>query len=85
MVNVYHYIVICTLLAPHLCSLRSPKNPDAEADMGVHEFVYAIMPHAGVCVCVCVFVCVYMCIRTYEWPTDDFRTLARGFCGAGCS
>jgi alpha-mannosidase len=27
--------------------LRSPKSPDPEADMGTHEFSYALMPHAG--------------------------------------
>ena len=27
--------------------LRSPKNPDPNADMGHHRFAYAIMPHAG--------------------------------------
>jgi len=27
--------------------LRSPKSPDPEADMGQHEFAYAILPHAG--------------------------------------
>jgi alpha-mannosidase len=27
--------------------LRSPKSPDPEADMGLHEFAYALVPHAG--------------------------------------
>ncbi|XP_005089580.1 alpha-mannosidase 2C1 [Aplysia californica] len=27
--------------------LRSPKNPDPQADIGVHRFSYAIMPHFG--------------------------------------
>ena len=27
--------------------LRATKSPDAQADMGRHEFAYAIMPHAG--------------------------------------
>lgn len=27
--------------------LRSPKYPDPQADMGRHEFAYAIMPHRG--------------------------------------
>jgi alpha-mannosidase len=27
--------------------LRSPKSPDPEADMGRHEFTYALLPHAG--------------------------------------
>jgi alpha-mannosidase len=27
--------------------LRSPKSPDPEADMGPHEFAYALLPHAG--------------------------------------
>jgi alpha-mannosidase len=27
--------------------LRSPKSPDPQADMGVHEFTVSILPHAG--------------------------------------
>jgi alpha-mannosidase len=27
--------------------LRSPKSPDPKADMGKHEFAFAIMPHSG--------------------------------------
>jgi alpha-mannosidase len=27
--------------------LRSPKSPDPEADMGRHEFAYALLPHAA--------------------------------------
>lgn len=27
--------------------LRSPKAPDANADMGIHHFTYAILPHTG--------------------------------------
>jgi alpha-mannosidase len=27
--------------------LRAPKSPDPEADMGIHAFGYAIVPHAG--------------------------------------
>jgi alpha-mannosidase len=27
--------------------LRAPKSPDPDADMGRHEFAYALMPHAG--------------------------------------
>jgi alpha-mannosidase len=27
--------------------LRAPKSPDPEADVGRHEFVYALLPHAG--------------------------------------
>jgi alpha-mannosidase len=27
--------------------LRSPTYPDPEADMGTHQFAYAVMPHAG--------------------------------------
>ena len=27
--------------------LRSPKAPDEEADMGLHEFSYAVLPHSG--------------------------------------
>ncbi|MDX6409013.1 MAG: alpha-mannosidase [Gaiellaceae bacterium] len=30
-----------------LSLLRSPKSPDPEADIGRHEFAYAVMPHAG--------------------------------------
>lgn len=28
-------------------SLRAPKAPDNEADMGHHEFKYAVFPHTG--------------------------------------
>ncbi len=30
-----------------LSLLRSPKSPDPDADMGEHEFAYALLPHAG--------------------------------------
>lgn len=30
-----------------LSLLRAPKAPDATADMGTHQFTYAIMPHSG--------------------------------------
>ncbi|XP_074643597.1 alpha-mannosidase 2C1-like isoform X2 [Tubulanus polymorphus] len=30
-----------------LSLLRSPKAPDDKADMGVHRFAYALMPHTG--------------------------------------
>uniref|UniRef100_A0A4W6DHT4 Alpha-mannosidase 2C1 n=1 Tax=Lates calcarifer TaxID=8187 RepID=A0A4W6DHT4_LATCA len=30
-----------------LSLLRAPKAPDANADMGIHHFTYAIMPHSG--------------------------------------
>ena len=30
-----------------LTLLRSPKAPDPEADMGSHDFTYALLPHAG--------------------------------------
>ncbi|KAJ0028900.1 hypothetical protein NQD34_003897 [Periophthalmus magnuspinnatus] len=30
-----------------LSLLRAPKAPDANADMGSHQFTYAIMPHSG--------------------------------------
>ncbi|KAK7890984.1 hypothetical protein WMY93_022947 [Mugilogobius chulae] len=30
-----------------LSLLRAPKAPDAHADMGSHQFTYAIMPHSG--------------------------------------
>uniref|UniRef100_A0A8K9V7M1 alpha-mannosidase n=1 Tax=Oncorhynchus mykiss TaxID=8022 RepID=A0A8K9V7M1_ONCMY len=30
-----------------LSLLRAPKSPDANADMGSHQFTYAVMPHTG--------------------------------------
>ncbi|KAJ0069635.1 hypothetical protein NL108_011564, partial [Boleophthalmus pectinirostris] len=30
-----------------LSLLRAPKAPDANADMGTHQFTYAVMPHSG--------------------------------------
>ena len=30
-----------------LSLLRSPKAPDEKADMGTHQFTYAVMPHQG--------------------------------------
>ncbi len=33
--------------AMKLSLLRSPKFPDSEADMGEHEFTYALYPHVG--------------------------------------
>lgn len=30
-----------------LSLLRSSKEPDTEADMGMHEFTYSLLPHAG--------------------------------------
>jgi alpha-mannosidase len=33
--------------AQRLSLLRSPKGPDAHADMGHHTFKYAIYPHTG--------------------------------------
>jgi len=30
-----------------LSLLRSSKNPDTEADMGMHRFTYSLLPHAG--------------------------------------
>ncbi|XP_062819613.1 alpha-mannosidase 2C1 isoform X1 [Anolis carolinensis] len=30
-----------------LSLLRAPKSPDASADIGDHQFTYAVMPHAG--------------------------------------
>jgi alpha-mannosidase len=30
-----------------LSLLRSPKSPDPHADMGMHQFSYALLPHAG--------------------------------------
>ena len=31
-----------------LSLLRSPKRPDPTADMGTHEFTYALLPHTGI-------------------------------------
>ncbi len=31
----------------HLSLLRAPKYPDPQADIGKHEFAYALLPHAG--------------------------------------
>ncbi|XP_078370059.1 alpha-mannosidase 2C1-like isoform X2 [Oculina patagonica] len=31
----------------YISLLRSPKSPDEEADMGSHEFSYAVYPHSG--------------------------------------
>lgn len=39
--------VYANILHMHACSLRSPKAPDDAADMGRHQFTYAIMPHKG--------------------------------------
>ena len=36
-----------------LSLLRSPKYPDANADMGVHSFTYAMMPHKGTVCSIC--------------------------------
>jgi alpha-mannosidase len=41
----YGYDAVGNLL--RLTLLRSPKWPDAEADMGHHHFHYALYPHAG--------------------------------------
>jgi alpha-mannosidase len=41
----YGYDAVGNLL--RLTLLRSPKWPDAEADMGHHHFRYALYPHAG--------------------------------------
>jgi alpha-mannosidase len=41
----YGYDAVGNLL--RLTLLRSPKWPDAEADMGHHHFQYALYPHAG--------------------------------------
>ena len=30
-----------------LSLLRSPKSPDPDADIGRHQFAYALMPHGG--------------------------------------
>ena len=31
----------------HITLLKAGKNPDTEADMGHHEFTYALLPHTG--------------------------------------
>ncbi len=41
----YGYDAVGNLL--RLSLLRSPKWPDADADMGHHHFHYALYPHAG--------------------------------------
>uniref|UniRef100_A0A8B9KHD3 alpha-mannosidase n=1 Tax=Astyanax mexicanus TaxID=7994 RepID=A0A8B9KHD3_ASTMX len=41
----YGYSVYQNIMT--LSLLRAPKAPDANADMGQHEFTYAVMPHAG--------------------------------------
>ena len=45
----YIYSVIISLLffPFFFYSLRSPKAPDDQADMGSHEFSYAVFPHSG--------------------------------------
>ena len=43
--NKYGYDAVGNVL--RLTLLRSPKWPDAEADMGHHHFHYALYPHAG--------------------------------------
>ena len=39
----YGYMVHDNLLDLNL--LRSPSNPDPDADMGEHEFIYSLFPH----------------------------------------
>lgn len=34
-------------IIPFILSLRAPKSPDTTADMGHHQFTYAVMPHLG--------------------------------------
>ncbi|KAK6475249.1 alpha-mannosidase 2C1-like isoform X1 [Huso huso] len=41
----YGYSVLRNTLT--LSLLRAPKSPDATADMGQHQFTYAVMPHTG--------------------------------------
>ncbi|RXM33161.1 Alpha-mannosidase 2C1 [Acipenser ruthenus] len=41
----YDYSVLRNTLT--LSLLRAPKSPDATADMGQHQFTYAVMPHTG--------------------------------------
>ena len=44
-----HLVTLVTVfsLLPLFVRLRSPKSPDEEADMGSHEFSYAVYPHSG--------------------------------------
>ena len=39
----YGYMVHDTILDLNL--LRSPNNPDPDADQGTHEFIYSLFPH----------------------------------------
>jgi len=41
----YGYKVLGNVLDLNL--LRSPNYPDADADQGLHEFTYSLLPHAG--------------------------------------
>ncbi|KAA0724304.1 Alpha-mannosidase 2C1 [Triplophysa tibetana] len=41
----YGYSIHQNIMAMSL--LRAPKSPDANADMGCHQFTYALMPHTG--------------------------------------
>ena len=41
----YGYSIKDTVMGISL--LKSSKNPDTHADMGVHNFTYALLPHAG--------------------------------------
>ena len=43
------------------CSLRSPKTPDGNSDMGKHSFSYGIMPHEG----------MYMYTYVYQLPLSS--------------
>lgn len=38
---------VCASTHARVHRLRSPKAPDDTADMGSHEFCYAVMPHKG--------------------------------------
>ncbi|KAL0968905.1 hypothetical protein UPYG_G00273480 [Umbra pygmaea] len=42
-----------------LSLLRAPKAPDANADMGSHQFTYAVMPHSGTFQDTSVIQCAY--------------------------
>ena len=53
--------------------LRSPKSPDPTADMGEHEFTYAIMPHGGK-------LCKYT-HNSYTNYTDLSKVAKLLFCG----
>ena len=49
-------------------SLRSPKAPDDQADMGSHEFSYAVFPHSGKQTTLnCLFVYLFVFFDQLKW------------------